>query len=149
MKIKISIKIPRLTRILLGVFGVLVVGMVFVGLDNEPGIVLGWAATAVLIAELTRRWRRVRNFLILGFGTFTGTILLAFLHEEVVYPLAGWIGGSAALQSQGLRIFNEVVSLLILFFTPVGIFIGITGAVALLVARLVTLLSRKDLPRQT
>jgi len=129
---------------LLAVFCVLVIGVVFIGLDNAPGIILGWLATTVLITELTRRWRKVRNFLILGFSSFVGAILLSFLHEVVVYPLVSILGGDAALQSRALDVFHEAISLLILFITPVGMFIGVVGAVVLVILRLIALWSKKN-----
>jgi hypothetical protein len=148
-KLSALIRIPKLTRLLLAVFCVLVISVVFVGLDNAPGIVLGWLATAALLTELTRRWRKVRNFLILGFASFVGAIFLSFLHEVVVYPLAGIIGGASALQSRSLGVFHEAVSLIILFFTPVGIFFGIMGAITLVISRLIMLWSKKSVSSNT
>jgi len=151
MKAKLAalVRLPKMTRILLAVFCVLVISVVFIGLDNAPGIILGWLATAVLITELTRRWRKVRNFLILGFASFAGAILLSFLHEVVVYPLAGIIGGDVALQSRALDVFHEAISLLILFVTPVGIFIGVVGAVVLVILHLIALWSKKSVSSGT
>jgi hypothetical protein len=148
-KLSALIRIPRVTRILLAVFCVLVICVVFIGLDNAPGIILGWLATAVLLTELTRRWRKVRNFLILGFASFVGAIFLSFLHEVVVYPLAGIIGGAGALQSRALGVFHEAISLIILFFSPVGIFIGILGAITLVILRLIMLLNKRSVSSNT
>jgi hypothetical protein len=151
MKAKLAalIHLSRVTCILLAVFCVLVISVVFVGLDNAPGIILGWLATTVLITELTRRWRKVRNFLILGFASFVGAILLSFIYQVVAYPLAGILGGDAALQSRALDVFHEAISLLILFVTPVGMFIGVVGAVTLVILRLIALLSKKSVSSGT
>jgi hypothetical protein len=148
-KLSALIRLPRVTRVLLAVFCVLVISVVFVGLDNAPGIILGWLATTVLVTELTRRWRNIRNFLILGIASFAGAIFLSFLHEVVVYPLAGLIGGPGALQSRTLGVFHEAISLIILFFTPVDIFIGIVGAITLVIFRLITLLNKKSVSSNT
>ena len=127
----------------------LVICVIFVGLDNPTGIILGWLATAVLMTELTRRWRNIRNFLILGVASFVGAIFLSFLHEVVVYPLAGIIGGAGALQSRALGVFHEAISLIILFFTPVDVFIGIVGAITLVILRLITLLNKRSVSSNT
>jgi len=142
-------RLSRVTRILLALFCGLVISVVFIGLDNAPGIILGWLATTALIAELTRRWRKARNFLILGFASFTGAILLSFLHEVIIYPLVGFIGGDAALQSRALDVFHEAISILILFVTPVGIFIGVVGAVVLVILRLIGLWSKRSVSSGT
>jgi FtsH-binding integral membrane protein len=139
-------RIPVLTRILLAVFLLLAISLVFIGMDNETGVIVGWLAAAVLLAELTRRWRKPLYFFILGIASFAGVIFLAFLHEEVVYPLVDWLGGTGAIQSLPLKIFHEVISFIILFFGPTGIVIGILGAAVLLIIRLVSKLnSRKAL----
>lgn len=91
----------------------------------------------------------MRNFLILGVASFVGAIFLSFLHEVVVYPLASIIGGTGALQSRSLGVFHEAVSLIILFFTPVGIFIGIMGAITLLILHLIMLLNKKSVSSDT
>jgi hypothetical protein len=148
-KLSALIRLSKMTRTLLALFCVLIIGVVFVGLDNTYGIILGWLATAVLEIELTRRWRKVRNFLILGVASFVGAIFLSFLHEVVVYPLADIIGGAGALQSRSLGIFHEAISLIILFFTPVGIFIGIMGAITLVIWHLIKLLSKKSVASNT
>ena len=149
-KLSALTRIPKVTRVLLAVFLLLVISLVFVGLDNETGIVIGWLATTVLMTELTRRWRKIRNFLILGFASFAGAIFLSFLHEVVVYPLAGLIGGPGASQSGALNVFHETVSLIILFVTPVGIFIGVAGAITLVIVRLFMLvLNKKGLSSNT
>ena len=142
-------RIPVTTRILVAVFFALVISLVFTGLDNEYGIVLGWLAAAVLLTELIRRWRRVWYFLILSVGTFAGAIFLSFLHEEVVYPLVERFGGAGALQSVAFKIFHEAISFIILFFTPVGILIGILGAATLLIIRLVIKLKNRNVPENT
>ncbi len=151
MKAKLAalIHLSKMTCTLLAIFCVLVISVVFVGLDNAPGIILGWLATTVLLTELTRRWRKVRNFLILGFASFIGAILFSFIYQVVVYPLAGILGGDAALQSRALDVFHEAISLLILFVTPVGMFIGVVGAVTLVILRLITLLSKKSVSSGT
>jgi hypothetical protein len=140
-------RIPPVTRILAGVFILLLIGLVFTGLDNEAGLILGWSAATVLLAELTRRWRRIWNFLILGVSVFAGAIFLAFMHEEVVYPLVNWLGGAGALQSVPMRIFHETVSFIILFFTPTGVAVGLVGAIIMLVVKLMNRKRQADSPK--
>ena len=138
-----ALKNSRLaTRVLLALFAALVICVIFIGLDNPTGIILGWLATAILLAELTRRWRKIRYFLILLFASFIGAIILSFLYVEVAYPLAEWFGGINAAQSTPWRIFHVIISNIILLVTPVGIFIGIVGSIWLVILRLVALRKR-------
>lgn len=138
-----ALKNSRLaTRVLLALFAALAICVIFVGLDNPTGIILGWLATAILLAELTRRWRKIRYFLILLFASFIGAIILSFLYVEVAFPLAGWLGGVNASQSTAWRIFHVIISNIILLLTPVGIFIGIVGTIWLIILRLVSLRKR-------
>jgi hypothetical protein len=128
----------RRSRISLIIAAVLVIGVIFIGL-RDVGIILGYLATTIVMVELTRRWRRIRNFTILLFASFFGIIFLAFLHEVVVLPLISLLLGAGALDSLGFYIFSDAVSLIILFIGPVGMFIGFLGAIVLGVFRLVSL----------
>jgi hypothetical protein len=131
---------PR-TRWLLTVFGVLVIATIITGTDNVAGIILGYMATLVIMAEWTRRWRKIRHFVLLAVVSLAGVIFLSFIHEVVAYPLAFLLLGSGAEQSGGWEIFHVVVSALIAFVGGVGLFIGIAGAIGLAAWRLAT--SRK------
>ncbi len=132
----------RITRALLILFAVLVICIVFVGLDNATGIIIGWMATACLITVVARKWRKIRYFLILLAASFVGAIFLAFIYVEVALPLAEWLGGINASQSMAWRVFHVIVSDIILLFTPVGIVIGTVGTIWLGILRLVTLRHR-------
>ena len=70
-------------------------------------------------------------------------IILAFLHEEVVYPLAAILGGPDVVESLALKIFSEVVTLLILFISPVCILVGLSGTIILSIIRLINLVNKK------
>jgi hypothetical protein len=129
----------RPTRTLLILFAVLVICVVFVGLDNATGIILGWLATASLMTAIVRKWRKIWYFIILILVAFIGAIILSFFYVEVALPIAEWFGGINASQSTAWRVFHVIVSDVILLFTPVGIFIGIVGTVWLCILRLVAL----------
>ncbi len=144
-----DLKNSRLTtRVLLALFLALVVCVVFVGLDNPTGIIIGWVAVTVFLAMVVRRWRRIRSFLILLFATFIGAIILSMIYVELALPVAGWFGGHDATQSLAWRIFHVVISNLILLFTPPGIFVGFVGSVWLGISRLSSL-RKKDRTRAT
>jgi len=132
----------RTTRVLLALFLALIICIVFVGLDNPTGIILGWVAVTLLLTALVRGWRKIRNFLILLFVSFVGAIVLSFLYMEVALPLTGWFGGTDATQSVPWRIFHVIISDVILLFTPTGIFVGIVGSVWLGISRLSNLRKR-------
>jgi hypothetical protein len=130
----------RERRISIIVVALLIIGIVFAGL-HDVGIVLGYLAATVIFVEITRRWRKIRNFVILFFTSILGMVFLSFLHEEVAVPLVSMLLGPGALESTGFRIFSDAVSLVILFFGPAGSFVGFTGALALGVIHLIS--SRK------
>jgi hypothetical protein len=139
----------RATRVLLVLFLLLVISVIFVGLDNTVGFGIGFLAATVLAIELTRRWRRIRNFVILFVASFFGSIFLSFLHEEVVYPLAGFIGGLPVVNSTPMNIYHDITSGIILFFGTAGVLVGFFGGIILAVSRLVALVNRKRVPRGT
>jgi hypothetical protein len=120
----------------------LVISVIFLGL-HDVGMILGYLATTILMVELTRRWRKIRYFVILFFASFLGMILLAFLHEEVVSPLVSLFTGAAAVKSLGFRIFSDVVSLVMIFIGVMGIVIGIAGTLILGILRLVGLRNKR------
>jgi hypothetical protein len=129
------------SRISLIIAAVLAIGVVFFGL-HDVGIVLGILAGMVIIIELTRRWRRIRNFIILFFASFFGIVLLSFLDEELVKRFVILIGGAGAVNSQGFDVFNQIISLIILFFGIAGLIIGFFGTIILGVWHLVALIKR-------
>ena len=118
------------------IFGVLVIAIIFIGLDNIPGLVLGYLATTVLIVALTHAWRKIRNFIILFFVSLVGIFFLSFLYMEVIYRLAYVIGGVNALQSTFMSVIHMIISNIILFAGPVGMLVGIVGSLILFVRRI-------------
>jgi hypothetical protein len=130
------------SRISLVVAALLVIAIVFIGL-HDVGMILGYLATAIVMLELTRRWRKTRYFVILFCASFLGIIFLAFLHEEVVAPLVSLFTGAAANESLGFRIFSDVISLVMIFVGVMGIVIGIAGTLILGILRLVGLRNRR------
>lgn len=119
------------TRVLVLLFVLLALCVVFIGLDNVPGLVLGMAAAATLILEFTRRWRRIRRFVFLAGGSFLAAIILSGLYAEVALPLAERIGGPFATESTGWLVYHAVVSYGIFLIVPGCIVIGMAGAFVL------------------
>jgi hypothetical protein len=148
-KLAAILRISQTTRILLAVFIILVICVIFMGLDNATGLATGWLATLTLLAAFTYRWRKIRYFLILSAASFIGAVILAFLHEEVVLPLTKWIGGADALQSAPIEIYHQITSMIIFFFGPMGILAGVIGAVVLSFFRVKSLLGTKKIPENT
>lgn len=124
------------TRLLLALFCVLVIAVIVIGLDDLPGYILGYLATTVIFFMATRTWRSLKRFLILFAVSFVGAIFLSFLYVEVICRLAAVIGGSQALQSTPIRIIQLIITYIILFAVPVGMFIGIVGSLILSVRRI-------------
>ena len=134
----------RLTRWFIILFFLLIITVVFIGLDNVTGLLLGVGAATILVAALTHRWRKARYFIILCFSSFAGAVFLAGLQEEVVYRLAYLIGGDEALNTQSIHLYSEITSFVIFFFAPAGIVIGFLGGTILGIIRLADLRNPKN-----
>ena len=132
----------------LAVAGILIVSVVFYGL-HDRGMILAYVATAIIMAEITYRWRKIRYFLFLALAAFLSAIFVSFLHEEVVLPLVRILLGPGALNSTGVRVFHDAVSLWVLFPGLMGIVFGVVGTIVLGIARLVGLITRDRAPHET
>lgn len=117
--------------------------IVFAGLDNPTGIVLGWVAVTILFLVLFRKWRRPRYFLFLLAASFFGAIFLSLIYVEVAQRLAQWIGGPDATNGFAWRVFHGIVSNIMLLGTPPGIFFGFFGFVIFGIVNIVNLVKRK------
>ncbi|OGO06534.1 MAG: hypothetical protein A2Y92_05840 [Chloroflexi bacterium RBG_13_57_8] len=133
----------RIYRLYLIILAGLALCIIFAGLDNPTGIVLGWLAVTTFILALARRWRRPLNFLILLAAVFFGAIFLSALYWEVALRLAEWLGGPNATDSFGWRVFHEVMSNIILLVTPPGLFTGFFGFIVTGIASLITMLKKR------
>lgn len=123
-------------RFLITVFCVLVIGVIFVGLDNIPGFILGYLATAVIFFMVTRTWRTIKKFLILFIVALLGAIFLSFLYVEVICRLVVMIWGVNALFSTQLHVIELIITYVILFATPICMFIGIAGSLLLYIRKI-------------
>jgi len=137
------------TRVLLVVFLILLISILFVGLDDLLGYILGYLATAVLFIMATRTWRSIRRFLALFFVSLIGIIFLSFFYVEVICRLAVMIGGAGALQGTPLDVVEMIITYVILFAGAVGMVFGILGTVILGILRLATLISHKGITENT
>jgi hypothetical protein len=135
----------RRSRISLIIAGLLAIGVVFAGL-HDVGIVLGILAAMVIVFEMIRHWRRIRNYIILFFASVFGIVFLAFIDEGVVKPIVRFVGGNGAVNSAGFEVFNQIISLIMLFFGVACLLIGFFGTIAMAVWRLARL-RKKPLPR--
>jgi hypothetical protein len=120
---------------------ILAIAVMFYGL-HDNGIIIGYTATAIIMFELTKRWRKIRNFIILSLASLLAGIFLSFLHEVVVAPAVTLFTGLPADQVTGFRVFSDTVSLLIIFFGVTGIIGGLAGAFILGAARLASMINR-------
>jgi hypothetical protein len=136
-------RIPTLSYVLVGVFIVLMIIAVVIGIDTDRGVLVGFLAVIILLVEITRRWRKEWQFLLLIVGAIIFSIILSFLHEAVVYPLVEKIGGESALQSKGLEIFHDIVTAILTLVPAMAIIYGIIGAITLFILRMVTLCRKK------
>ena len=130
------------SRVSIIIVMLLALGVIIAGL-HDVGIVMGILAAAVILVEMTRRWRRTRNFIIMFFASFLGMIFLSFLDIEVVKPLVYFIGGEGAASRTVFEVFNQVISLIILFFGLAGLLTGFFGTIITGTVNLVTLVKRR------
>jgi hypothetical protein len=136
-KYQAFVEFRRANRILLTVFLLLVICVVFIGLNDIPGYILGYIATTVLFFMMIRRWRSIKRFLLLFVLSVIGIIFLSFLHAVIITGLAIFIWGDTVLQSTPFRIIEWSITYIILFGGPIGMFAGLTGVVVLGVYRLI------------
>ncbi len=140
MPIKLSalIGLKHETGILLAVFCVLVIGVVFIGLNDVPGYILGYLATTIVFYIAVRGWRTIKRFLILFAAAILGAIFLSFLYVEIISRIAIMVGGAGVLESAPMQVIEVVITYIILFATPLGILTGIVGSITLGIRRLAT-----------
>ena len=130
------------SRVSIIIVMLLALGVIIAGL-HDVGIVMGILAAAVILVEMTRRWRRTRNFIIMFFASFLGMIFLSFMDIEVVKPLVYFIGGEGAASRTVFEVFNQVISLIILFFGLAGLLTGFFGTIITGTINLVALVKRR------
>lgn len=136
-KLSALIASRRGTFLLLSLFFVGVITVLIIGLNNIPGLAIGYLATTALFLTVARKWRRIRSFVILFFASFLAIFILSFLYVEVIYRLAVAIGGIPTLESTWLSIVHLVISDFILLACPTGMLMGIVGVITLITYRLV------------
>jgi multisubunit Na+/H+ antiporter MnhE subunit len=102
---------------------------------------VGWLGIIMLLIEITRRWQKEWQFLLLIVGAIIGAIILSGLHEIIV-------GSDSIIQNWWLNFFHALITDIILLFTPMAIIYGIIGVITLLIIRLVTL-RRKRVSEKT
>jgi hypothetical protein len=138
MKISLAIlkRIPILTVVLLTLFIALIVVASCIGIDSDHGVLVGWLAVLILLTEITRRWRKEWQFLLLIVGAVIGSILLSGLHELVV-------GSDSLPQNYWLNFFHALITDIILLFTPMAIIYGLLATITVFIIRLVTLGKKK------
>ena len=132
----------RKSRVSIIIVVLLAFGVIIAGL-HDVGIVMGILAAAVILVEMTRRWRRTRNFIIMFAASFLGMIFLSFLDIEVVKPLVYFIGGEGAVSRTVFDVINQVISLIILFFGLAGLLTGFFGTLITGTLNLVALVKRR------
>lgn len=129
-------RISVLTYILLALFIVFIIVGLFIGIDSDRGVLFAWLGVIMLLTEMTRRWRKEWQFLLLIAGAIIGSIILSGLHELVV-------GSNSLPQNWWLNAFHAVITDVILLFTPMAIIYGLLATITVFVIRMVTLRKRR------
>lgn len=134
----------RATIALFSVFLLLVLVILVIGLNNIAGLICGNLAFGMLYIVMTRRWWRIRNYIILFFSTIVGIIALSALYVEVIWRVAVAIGGAGVAENTAFRIIDFIINNLILLAGPSGMLVGLVGATTLGIIRLSTLRKKKE-----
>jgi hypothetical protein len=130
-------RIPVLTVVLLTIFIAIMAVAFSIGIDSDRGVLVGWLGMIILLTEITRRWRKEWQFLVLIAGTIIGSILLSGLHELL-------IGTEGITQGWWQNFFHALITDIILMFAPIAIIYGVLATITLFVIRLVTLRRKKE-----
>ncbi len=138
---KISFKpwkrVSILTLVLLAVFIALMAVAFSIGIDSDRGVLVGWLGIIILLTEITRRWRKEWQFLILIAGSILGAILLSGLHELL-------IGTTGIIEGWWPNFFHALITDVILLFVPMAVIYSILAIITLFIIRLVTLRRKKE-----
>lgn len=134
-------RISPLTIVLLSLFIILIIVALFIGIDSDRGVLVGWLGVLMLLTEMTRRWRKEWQFLVLIAGSIVGAIILSGIHVAIV-------GMDSIVQNYWLNFFHALVTDIILLFVPMAVIYGLLATLTLLVIRLVTL-RRKRVSEKT
>ena len=124
-------------RLLLIAFFILLIGVIFAGLKIFAGYILGYLAAISLVVALTCRWRKIKYFLILFAVSMLGTIFISMIYVEVIARVFSAVFGEGVFSSTGWRVFDAIIFNMIIFFTPVGILVGLAGSLVLYINRIV------------
>lgn len=130
-------RLPILTISLLALYIILLAISFSIGYDTDRGVLVGWLGIIILLTEITRRWRKEWQFIVLMAGSFLGCILLGGLHELL-------IGTPNIIEGWWANVFHGFIKYIILHFTPMTIIYGILATITLLIIRLVTLRRKKE-----
>ena len=133
----------RATIALFSVFFILVLVVLIIGLNHIAGLICGNLAVCMLYIVMTRRWWRIRKFIILLFVSMLSVIILSALYVEVIVRLAVWVGGEAAVDNTAFKVVHFIISNLILLACPSGMFVGLIGASTLGIIRISSLRKNK------
>ena len=133
-----TVRLKWLRRLLLIAFFILFIGVIFAGLKIFVGYVLGYLAAISLVVALTCRWRKVKYFLVLLAVSVLGTIFLSMIYVEVIARIFSAVFGEGVFASAGWKIFDVFISNMIVFFTPVGVLVGVAGSLILYINRIAT-----------
>lgn len=139
----------RGTAVLTGLFFVLALSVLVIGLDSPHEYILAYLATSILFIIMVRNWTRIRSFAILLAVSIAGIILVSGIYVEVICRIAMAIWGVDVMLGTPMKIIETVITHAILFFGPAGIVFGVVGAVTLGIMRLAAARERTDAPGTT
>lgn len=130
-------KIPVLTIVLLTIFVALIAVAFCIGIDSDRGVLVGWLGVIALLTEITRRWRKEWQFLLLIAGAIAGSIILSALHELV-------IDSGGIVQGWWPNFFHALITDVILLFVPITIIYCVLAIITIFIIRLATLRRKKE-----
>jgi hypothetical protein len=130
-------RLKILRRILLAAFFALLLAILFIGLRISVGYILGSLAAISLVVALTCRWQKIKNYLLMILITVLVAIFVSMVYVEVISRVVAAVFGEGAFESTGWRVFDMLISNILLFFVPACIFVGIGGSLVLYTRRVI------------
>ena len=118
----------RVTLILLAAGCVSLIIALVIGIaENAPGIALLYGAALAGLLAFVHHWRRAKRFVVLAVASAVGFAVFAVLHN-VFYGFSKSFSDIAPLR-QALEVLDVVSFLIALIVCPVGLLVGVIGAI--------------------
>lgn len=125
----------KITVILLALCGLLAIGAVVVGIDdNPPGIILAFLAAAAFVVAFVHPWRTARKFIFLLLASVLGLVLFIILNivlDKISQNPATTGALQDLLQGPAINAFIIIIGMIL----AAALFVGVVGSFAMLIRK--------------